>query len=234
MTDAAAHDDARAEYLRALRDYTQLMRHRLANPLTSITAGIATLRELDTLDADARDALLTSMAEQAQELERVALYPIRSTEVERPLDPVAELGISGDELRRRARQQRKGMNEAQFRRINDQLLELADVRAQQLVDFVCECSDLMCAQSITLTSNEMEEIHEHPGRFAVAAGHEDGDVERILVEHDGWNTVEKIGEALKAAVEDAHERQESDGESWFATAPMDESRRPDDAPAANS
>lgn len=75
------------EYERALHHYTQVMRHRLANPLTAIRGGVTTLRELDLRDED-RDRLLELIDEQAQELETVALHPERAGVEEHELDAV--------------------------------------------------------------------------------------------------------------------------------------------------
>ncbi len=73
---------AAAEYRRALLDYTQLVRHRIANPLTAITGGIETLLARD-LDAPTRTALLETMLRMAEELSSIALHPevIRPEEI---------------------------------------------------------------------------------------------------------------------------------------------------------
>lgn len=65
---------AHAEYNRALVDYTQLVRHRIANPLTSVIGGIQTLLDLD-LDEATRRELLESMLECARRVEQVSLHP---------------------------------------------------------------------------------------------------------------------------------------------------------------
>lgn len=74
-----ALDDARIraeEYERAVVDYRRLARHRLANPLTVVGGGIRTLRlrgrELPPAEAD---ALLASIEEAVERLERISLAP---------------------------------------------------------------------------------------------------------------------------------------------------------------
>lgn len=78
------------EYERALRDYTQLMRHRLANPLMAIRGGITTLQETE-LDEQARQQLLDMVNEQAKQLELVALHPEPVGDEEHELDAVARV-----------------------------------------------------------------------------------------------------------------------------------------------
>ncbi len=202
-------DTSEDEYRRALRDYTQLMRHRLANPLTTIVSGIATLRERPDMDTDTRTALLEMMATHAAELERVALYPIVQRPEESDLVPMTE-ERDGPKRRALLRERRKGMNEAQFRRINDMLLELADEEVGESIDFVCECSDDSCAVTIHLAIGEYESVHLSGSRFVVAPGHDDQTIESVVHKADGWWTVEKHGIARAQAVL-MHEQDVKDG-----------------------
>ena len=97
-----AYEDAelrRREYARALHDYRQLLRHRLANPLAAIRGGIATLRDIDGLDDAARSQLLQMLDEQALRLQRLSLDPLHSGPEERFLHAVPELN---DEARAEA------------------------------------------------------------------------------------------------------------------------------------
>jgi signal transduction histidine kinase len=60
------------EYERARLDYEQLMRHRIANPLTVVSGGIATLREYgDNIAPETRALLLDDIAEALERLELV-------------------------------------------------------------------------------------------------------------------------------------------------------------------
>ena len=228
MSEAHADDgsnEARDEYRRALRDYTQLMRHRLANPLTTIISGISTLREMPDLDPETRDSLLEMMAEHAAELERVALYPVAQGAEERDLVPLVDERMEGPERRQQLRERRKGMNEAQFRRINDLLAELSDSSRRDMIDFVCECSDSTCAATIQLTIDEYRDVHDGGFRFAVGPSHDDPTIEDVVAKSIDWWTVEKRGIAreqaehmaaqdLQGDVDDAHvEDTERDGGS---------------------
>jgi hypothetical protein len=191
--------DAQDEYRRALRDYTQLMRHRLANPLTTIISGIATLRELPDMEPHTREALLAMMAEHAAQLEQVALYPVAQRPEEEGLVPLAERGFDGPERRAELRDRRKGMNEAQFRRINDLLAELTTTDYGDVIDFVCECSDSTCAGTIQLTIAEYAGVHASGTRFAVEPRHDDSSIEDVVARTRDWWTVEKRGIAGRQA-----------------------------------
>jgi signal transduction histidine kinase len=78
--------EAAAEYRRALLDYNQLVRHRIANPLTAIGGGIRTLLER-SLDRATQRELLAAMLTQAELLERVALDPAANGAEEATLIP---------------------------------------------------------------------------------------------------------------------------------------------------
>jgi signal transduction histidine kinase len=86
----AAQDDAlhrRDEYARALRDYKQLARHRLANPLTAIRGGIQALREIPELDPETQQQLLDAVDKEARRLEKLALEPAVASAEEQGLEP---------------------------------------------------------------------------------------------------------------------------------------------------
>jgi signal transduction histidine kinase len=63
------------EYARALVDYRQLVRHRLAQPLTAIGGAIATLEARPELEQELRSQLLRAAREAADRLEHAALEP---------------------------------------------------------------------------------------------------------------------------------------------------------------
>jgi signal transduction histidine kinase len=88
-----AYEEAEArgrEYARALHDYRQLARHRLANPLAAIRGGIATLRDIDHLDDGARSQMLEILDEQARRLQRLSLDPLNGGPEERFLHALPE------------------------------------------------------------------------------------------------------------------------------------------------
>jgi signal transduction histidine kinase len=77
-----------AEYRRALVDYRTLVRHRLANPITSIIGSVRTVRQLSAHDQELRDELLEILDRQARRLEGISLDPRDElTAEERALQP---------------------------------------------------------------------------------------------------------------------------------------------------
>jgi signal transduction histidine kinase len=83
-------DEARireSEYERALSDYRTLARHRLANPITAIRGGVATLKDVEGLDPSEVRALLEMIEREAQELEQISLDPRQLRPEEASLRP---------------------------------------------------------------------------------------------------------------------------------------------------
>lgn len=83
---AEANDDS-DEYQRALYHYTQLIRHRMANPLQVICGTLSTLDDQPDLASDKRIELVAAANRQADVLARICLDPVPLTDVERVLDP---------------------------------------------------------------------------------------------------------------------------------------------------
>ena len=80
------------EYQRALYHYTQLVRHRMANPLQIIGGIAATLIAQPELASADRLNLLEIMSKQTKILERICLEPKIMHASEQGLDPVPALG----------------------------------------------------------------------------------------------------------------------------------------------
>ncbi len=78
------------EYARARRDYTSLLRHRIANPLMTIEGAARTLRARRGDDAR-REQLLESIIEASENLERISLEPRVQGVEEIELEPVPRL-----------------------------------------------------------------------------------------------------------------------------------------------
>jgi PAS domain S-box-containing protein len=76
-----------AEYRRALQHYTQLVRHRIANPLQVIFGVAQTLRGLPDLDPPQRDELLRAIEQAALDVGRETIFlPERQGAEESELD----------------------------------------------------------------------------------------------------------------------------------------------------
>jgi hypothetical protein len=100
-----------------------------------------------------------------------------------------------------AREERKGLNEAVFREVNERIEDLAetfDLNTEPL-DLVCECPDANCVERITMPRAEYERLRSDPHLFAVYPGHEENDVERVVERQRGYYVVEKQDDAAQAA-----------------------------------
>ncbi len=87
------------EYERARRHYTQVVRHRMMNPLTTIKGGAQTLLVDRAVDPITQARILDAMIEACEELEHVSLEPERRDELERELDAVPNLDTNRERRR---------------------------------------------------------------------------------------------------------------------------------------
>jgi hypothetical protein len=101
---------------------------------------------------------------------------------------------------------RKARNETFFREINEGIEEVVEhsttVRSGA-VAFVCECAREECTQAIALTIDEYRRVRSVPTQFVVVPGHEDLEVERVVLSAPGFSVVEKLGEAAAVAVDES-------------------------------
>jgi hypothetical protein len=103
------------------------------------------------------------------------------------------------------RERRVGENEALFRDVNERINASKQGRTTWVTisPWVCECADESCTERIMLTVAEYEEVRANSTHFAVAADakHVPSEAERVIVKHERYWVVEKVGEAAEAAEE---------------------------------
>lgn len=82
------------------------------------------------------------------------------------------------------RGRRLAHNEALFRDVNERLQDLNETFSGMtgVMEIVCECGSLECAEMLSITPAEYERVRSDGTWFAVVAGHEVEAVE-IVVEH---------------------------------------------------
>ena len=99
--------------------------------------------------------------------------------------------------------EQEATNETVFREMNEWTEEENDARrgVDRPIDlYLCECSDRLCTQPISLTRDEYEAIRAVPVRFAIALNHENPEIDMVLRENERFATVEKFyGEGAKIA-----------------------------------
>lgn len=86
-------------------------------------------------------------------------------------------------------------NQALCREVNERIESLADTAGE--LELLCECADLECTATITLSVAEYERIRSSPVRFPIAVGHEVPEVEKVVEVVDGYEVVEKLGTAAE-------------------------------------
>jgi hypothetical protein len=95
---------------------------------------------------------------------------------------------------------RRGMNESLFRLLNERLEKQAVERGPQATfEIVCECAREDCTVRIPIMVAEYEAVRSEPTKFVIVAGHSDALVERVVDAGDGYEIVEKVGEAALVA-----------------------------------
>lgn len=95
------------------------------------------------------------------------------------------------------REVRAARNQSIFRAINEKLLELSEAVASITADFQisCECADVLCLESLTITPAAYEDVRRSPNRFVVLPGHIIPEVEVTVADAEGYVVVEKIAVA---------------------------------------
>jgi hypothetical protein len=107
------------------------------------------------------------------------------------------------------RDDRVASNEGLLREINDRIEEIvsgefgrgeAEAEAQE-GDFLCECGQENCIESVHMKVSEYEKIRREKTRFVVVPGHEDDEIEEVVDRHERYVVVEKHPE--EAAIAEA-------------------------------
>ncbi|MCW2962517.1 MAG: putative two-component system response regulator [Thermoleophilia bacterium] len=96
------------------------------------------------------------------------------------------------------RQKQIGRNESDARTANELVSvdgEQAKLAGHETLAVLCECGDNDCHEPLTMSVDEYEVIRSEPAQFAVIAGHEILDCERVITTHPGYLIVEKFGDA---------------------------------------
>jgi hypothetical protein len=97
------------------------------------------------------------------------------------------------------REERTARNEALLREVNERIREVGE-RLQVLPDngeleFRCECGRPECEEFVSMTASDYERVRSEKDRFAVVPGHEDPEIERVVVRADRYLIVDKLPQA---------------------------------------
>jgi len=106
--------------------------------------------------------------------------------------------VSSDERGDRRKYQ-IARNEALFREVNERVQEVSEDRATLTTDFVCECGDAGCTETVPLRDEEYEHVRADPLFFAIVPGHEILDVEEVVARNPRFSVARKhVAEATLA------------------------------------
>jgi hypothetical protein len=89
------------------------------------------------------------------------------------------------------RARRIARNEALFREVNERVQDVSEGSGLDEVDFLCECGNADCTESVALSRSEYEQVRSDPLRFAIAPGHAIEDVEDVVSQNDRFHVVRK-------------------------------------------
>jgi hypothetical protein len=92
-------------------------------------------------------------------------------------------------------------NEELFRNVNERIETLSQTVGQDdpLMQYLCECDSRGCYERVRATRGEYESVRGEPTHFIVLAGHQDPEVERVILSNDRFLVVEKQGAAARDA-----------------------------------
>jgi hypothetical protein len=88
-------------------------------------------------------------------------------------------------------------NQSLCREVNERIEALAETVGD--LQLLCECADLECTETLSLTVGEYERIRSSSVRFPVALGHEVPEIENVVEKTDRFVVVQKRGKAAEVS-----------------------------------
>jgi hypothetical protein len=96
--------------------------------------------------------------------------------------------------------ERRALNEALFRDVNERIAESAEDAEADRTDFVCECADPSCTEWVPATLAEYESVRKKSTTFLLAPGHGQLDIEQVVADRGRFHVVEKMQEVVRRTV----------------------------------
>ena len=93
------------------------------------------------------------------------------------------------------RLERIARNEALLRSVNERIEELSHGVGDNRIEFICECGRDGCEERLRMTCADYTSIHREDDRFALAAGHQTDELERVVERRETYWVVDKRPEA---------------------------------------
>lgn len=86
--------------------------------------------------------------------------------------------------------ERLARNQALFRQVNERIERNAG--DDEVVEFLCECSNTDCADTIEMKISEYERVRSNATWFLIKPDHDIPQIERVTSRDDGYVVVEKL------------------------------------------
>jgi hypothetical protein len=103
--------------------------------------------------------------------------------------------------------ERLARNQVLFREVNERLREMLD-ESVDTTEFLCECSQTDCTETVELGLPEYERVRSKGNQFVIRPGHEITEIETVTWESDRYFLVQKIDGADYAEQTDPRSRAE--------------------------
>jgi len=102
--------------------------------------------------------------------------------------------------------------EALYRHVNEGIASAARRFEAGEAEFVCECSDVGCADRIVAPLDDYERVRGEPTTFLLVPGHEEPSVERVVRRAPAYAIVDKVESTMRRIVRrlDTRSRAEPD------------------------
>ena len=82
-------------------------------------------------------------------------------------------------------------NQLMLREVNERVAEVAAGWTDDPPEFLCECSNEDCVETLALSRDEYEIVRSSPNLFVVLPGHEVMEVDQVLEARERFSLVEK-------------------------------------------
>ena len=96
--------------------------------------------------------------------------------------------------------ERRALNEALFRDVNERIAESAERFDADRTEFVCECADANCTERVPATLAEYENVRKESTTFLLASGHVEPNIEQVVSDRERFQVVEKTKEVVRRTV----------------------------------
>lgn len=98
---------------------------------------------------------------------------------------------------------RAAKNEELFREVNSNIAQLeARFDRERTLELICECERVLCHDGLEVGPDAYADARSNPLRFFVLPGHEDPEIEKVVLRTPGYLVVEKVGEAAREILDE--------------------------------